>query len=70
MEDMWLGYLLRSRRIVVDVTDRDSILQAKKVIEDADGVLHILVNKCISFLASLYFKADKKNQCWASRTKV
>lgn len=30
--------------IVVDVTDRDSILQAKKVIEDADGVLHILVN--------------------------
>lgn len=30
--------------IVMDVTDRDSILNAKKVIEDAEGVLHILVN--------------------------
>jgi hypothetical protein len=28
------------------VTDRDSIIEAKKVIEDADGMLHILVNKC------------------------
>ena len=32
---------------MVDVTDRDSILAAKKVIEDAEGVLHILVNKYI-----------------------
>lgn len=37
--------LISSRRIVVDVTDRDNIVAAKKVIEDADGVLHVLVNK-------------------------
>ena len=29
----------------MDVTDRDSILEAKKVIQQADGKLHILVNK-------------------------
>jgi NAD(P)-dependent dehydrogenase (short-subunit alcohol dehydrogenase family) len=29
------------------VTDRDSIVSAKKVIEEKEGKLHILVNKCV-----------------------
>jgi hypothetical protein len=29
----------------MDVTSRDSILEAKKVIEEKEGKLHILVNK-------------------------
>jgi hypothetical protein len=29
----------------MDVTSRDNILEAKKVIEEKEGKLHILVNK-------------------------
>ena len=33
--------------IACDVTDRESILAAKKVVEEKDGKLHILVNKYV-----------------------
>lgn len=32
-------------RLSLDVTSRESILAAKKVIEEKEGKLHILVNK-------------------------
>lgn len=38
---MWI------RRIALDVTSRESILEAKKVIEEKEGKLHVLVNKCV-----------------------
>ena len=31
----------------MDVTNRESILQAKKLIEEKEGKLHLLVNKCV-----------------------
>jgi hypothetical protein len=31
----------------MDVTDRETILEAKKAIEESDGKLHILVNWCV-----------------------
>lgn len=31
----------------MDVTSRESILEAKKVIEAKEGKLHVLVNKCV-----------------------
>lgn len=34
----------------MDVTSKESILAAKKVIEEKEGKLHILVNKLIVFL--------------------
>jgi hypothetical protein len=31
----------------MDVTSRDSIAEGKKFIEEKEGKLHILVNKCV-----------------------
>lgn len=31
----------------MDVTSRESILEAKKVIQEKEGKLHVLVNKCV-----------------------
>ncbi len=31
----------------MDVTDKESILSATKVLEEQEGKLHILVNKCV-----------------------
>lgn len=40
-------------RIAMDVTSRESILEAKKVIEEKEGKLHVLVNKCVRLPSSL-----------------
>lgn len=37
----------------MDVTSRESILEAKKVIEEKEGKLHVLVNKCVRLPSSL-----------------
>lgn len=34
-------------RLQVDVTNKESIAKAKKYIEEKEGKLHILVNKCV-----------------------
>jgi enoyl-[acyl-carrier-protein] reductase (NADH) len=34
-------------RIQMDVTSRESIAEGKKLIEENEGKLHILVNKCV-----------------------
>lgn len=34
-------------RIQMDVTSRESIAKGKKLIEENEGKLHILVNKCV-----------------------
>lgn len=36
-------------RVEMDVTSRESIQEAKKLIQEKEGKLHILVNKCVGF---------------------
>lgn len=37
----------------LDVSSRESILEAKKLIEEKEGKLHILINKCDYWRSSL-----------------
>jgi hypothetical protein len=40
-------------RLPLDVSNRDSIIEAKKLIEEKEGRLHILVNKYVSWPSSM-----------------
>ena len=42
-----LGTGLTQFSLQMDVTDKESIRNTVKSVEEAEGVLHILVNKCV-----------------------
>jgi hypothetical protein len=55
----------------MDVTSRESISEGKKVIEEKEGRIHILVNKFVGtsvFLLELFINVS--TQCWPIGTNV
>jgi hypothetical protein len=57
-------------RLPMDVTDKDSILEAKKNIEEKEGKLHILVNKYVGKSLSVIFRLTSGDQCRSSRSYI
>jgi NADP-dependent 3-hydroxy acid dehydrogenase YdfG len=47
-------FLLEPHRLELDVTSKESILSAVRVIETAHGKLDVLVNKCACIIDSIY----------------
>lgn len=53
----------------MDVTSRESISEVKKLIQEKEGKLHILVNKCVDHcLCAVLLKMTSRSQCRTSRS--